>query len=279
MPTDEPWRMDNEYEDHEITSVKKEDGGWTITTDEGFSLYVKRTPENKKFVPKKGMNARYFGRGIGFPVRGIMLLYTSGEIAKVAKAQKSTKSLNLPARILYYRTDAEEEQRSRDWVRDDEKEKREEFEREKDDYFRRISALPAEFQRRFERFRKNNPEFDWKFGDYELFCCEEATRIAKHLGSKEAFEKAREEYRATKPEHPSGTAFLERVGFVLDDNHSGNTAGSALDLAKCYLVKPHLLPFMHGSIAVLVGCEKLGCPPPTEAEIAAAEIGAAGATP
>ena len=57
---------DMEYEDKTIVKTD----GQSITTDDGWSFLV---PESSPITPRAGMMARLYGRGIGYPVRGLDL--------------------------------------------------------------------------------------------------------------------------------------------------------------------------------------------------------------
>lgn len=62
---------DKQYEDSKIMNVEpSSDGGWFITRDEGWGFFV---PADSPIEPKVGMTARFYGKGIGFPVRGLFL--------------------------------------------------------------------------------------------------------------------------------------------------------------------------------------------------------------
>lgn len=77
---------DTEFEEAKIAEVRKEKGGWSISHDDGWSFFVR---EDSPIEPRKGMMARFYGRGIGSEVRG---LYLAG--VKV-----------------YYRTEAEDKEK------------------------------------------------------------------------------------------------------------------------------------------------------------------------
>lgn len=64
-------KEDNQYEEATITSVETtESGGWAIGRDDGWSFWV---PPESTITPKIGMKARFYGEGIGKPVRGLFL--------------------------------------------------------------------------------------------------------------------------------------------------------------------------------------------------------------
>lgn len=56
--------MDTEFRELEITEVN----GLKIVTDDGWSFMV---PESTTIVPKVGMSVRFYGKGLGYPVRGL----------------------------------------------------------------------------------------------------------------------------------------------------------------------------------------------------------------
>lgn len=69
-PTAATWPENDEmFRDETLTEVKPSGEGYEITDSEGWTLFV-RSPELK---PAVGMKARFYGRGIGYPVRGLFL--------------------------------------------------------------------------------------------------------------------------------------------------------------------------------------------------------------
>jgi hypothetical protein len=61
---------DPQFEDLVITKVREEKSGWSITRADGWSFFIKAS---SPVEPKVGMNARFYGDGIGRPVRGVYL--------------------------------------------------------------------------------------------------------------------------------------------------------------------------------------------------------------
>lgn len=122
--------------------------------------------------------------------------------------------------------------------------------------------LPKEFQERIERFNRlfsegtkdtNNPhnfEEDDLF-KYEIFCIEEAIKITEFIKDKETYESLLE--KSTTKSFYEFVESLKEKGLQLDDGHSGNTMRQSFSLAGCYLTVPELIPYMHGSLAPLVG--------------------------
>lgn len=61
---------DYQFEDTRVASVMKTERGWTVERADGWSFYV---PSDSQIAPEEGMPARFYGKGIGFPVRGLFL--------------------------------------------------------------------------------------------------------------------------------------------------------------------------------------------------------------
>lgn len=122
--------------------------------------------------------------------------------------------------------------------------------------------LPKEFQERIERFNKlfikgtldtenpHNFEEDELF-EYEMFCMTEAMKFAEFIKDEDTYDALLTE-ADTKSSYEF-VKFLKDKGLELDDGHSGNTMGSSFSLFLCYIKRPDLVPYMHGSLASLVG--------------------------
>lgn len=61
---------DDQFKDVHISKVKKTSNGWDITRSDGWSFYI---PSGSPIAPKEGMPTRFYGKGIGFSVRGVYL--------------------------------------------------------------------------------------------------------------------------------------------------------------------------------------------------------------
>ena len=147
---------DKQFEEHKLTGVRKSEKGWEITHD-GWTMFM----DECGITPKVGDVARYYGKGIGFTVRGLMI----------------------NGRVAFYRTEAEENARHEQWCRDQEAKRQEDFAKNRPQMDADYAALPAEFQRRLDRFRRNNSSFRWQHEPYELMVCKDAVLIAKTLES------------------------------------------------------------------------------------------------
>jgi len=190
---------DRQFEEACIIEVDRGESGWSIKRDDGWSFFV---PWDSPVEPKVGMLARFYGGGLGYTVRG----------------------LTLDGTTVYYRTEAEEAERLRLEIEENDRRRREEFERNRENHGRRIDALPEPLRKRFRAIQaKESDRHTWE--SYELFCCEQAVVIADALGSPDAVDRFRdqnwEEQKAAVP--------------GLDEGHSGGTFGGACRLAKFYL--------------------------------------------
>jgi hypothetical protein len=75
---------DDDYDETTVAKVRAEEkaGGWTIERGDGWSFFV---PKNSPVAPVPGMLARFYPKGIGFPVRGLFL--SGQEVFYRTKAQ------------------------------------------------------------------------------------------------------------------------------------------------------------------------------------------------
>lgn len=217
---------DLEYRDEVILSAEESQDGWTIALEDKSLFFVSK---EWGVEPHPGDTARFYGKGVGSPVRG----------------------LDINGQECYYRTPEEEAKRHAQWVRDFEAKKRAEFEKNKATLDEQYQKLPEVFQRRIDKFRTNNPNFRWKYEAYEMFVCTEAVRIAEALKTANAIRRWKE------------LEFDEQRRLVpnLSDDHSGNTFGASCFLALAYLEQPDIVVKQYGALAPLVGSEEYGCVP------------------
>ena len=195
---------DTQFEVHVLDKVRpyKDGGGWELGFDH---LGIGCPDDNCKVAPQVGETVKLFGRGFGYTVRGI----------------------EIGGRVYRYQTPEEEEEAHRQWVANLRREEQERWEKNKDSLLARVAALPDMFRDRLNGFLEKDPEFataGMGLG-YELFVCEQALEIAKHLGSVGAVEAFRNE----------GCEQQRVLVPTLDDGHSGNTFGMAVAFAKHYL--------------------------------------------
>lgn len=227
---------DQDYEEHQLVGVREENDGWELrmgdigATDGSMCFFLQKP---SPVTPETGQIVRCYGR-FGYPVRGIFL--------------NGVKS--------FYRTPAEQDEIHRKWCEEQERKRKEEFEKNREDMDRRVAALPEVFQRRIQKFRDNNPDFRWEYEPYELFTCEQAVLIANALRTPEK----------VKEYHDLPWEKQKELVPGLDDGHSGNTFGCACLLAHHYLTHQENVYREHGALVPLVGCIKYGCVHPLSEE-------------
>jgi hypothetical protein len=183
---------------------------------------------------QKGDVLRVYGRLFGF-VRGAALV-EYGAVSAVFRYMTAAQA---------------ESQRQRENAERKERQRRE-WEEKKDETLSRVARMPERFQRRFEFFMRR-PEWGPEFGLYEVFCMEEAIKIARICKTAERvawFAKA-------APAFQKGAA--DAADVKLSDDHSGNTFGAACHLAHGYLAETDSLFKFHGALCPLVGCKEYGC--------------------
>lgn len=147
----------------------------------------------------------------------------------------------------------------------------------------------ARFNRLFQAGTEDHHDFEHHFDNdgkpglfrYEMFCIETALAFAELLPTKEVFdsfiEKCEKEYKENLPEKyywESDDDYKERIetgptisnvitklceeypeNKIREEEHSGNTMGMSWLLYRTYLFSPELVPYMHGSLAPLIGDE------------------------
>lgn len=214
---------DTEYDAYILDKVIQCEGGWEISQN-GCVFFC----QDVGVIPHVGSKVRYYGRGFGYPIRG----------------------LDIDGKEVFYRTPDEEIARHKQMVLDADQKKRDKYEtvgktRLDADYM----SLPFVFQKRIDYFRNGNPDFRWKTEPYEMFTCVEAVLIAKTLGSAESI---------LKFKRSSWSVQIELVP-KLSNDHSGNTFDVACGLASLYLTNPESLYKAHGALCALVGCAEYGC--------------------
>ncbi len=217
---------DKEYEEGVLTDVTpyKSSDGWSVTSSNGWSCGVSA---EYGVIPKVGDDFVTWG-SIGRPIRG-----------------QAIRGI-----VLYYRTPDEqkvEDAKTSEKIR---AERVAEYEGKRSDFDRRVAALPDPLRERVEGFRAFKGE-GWRheFEPYEVFCCEEAVKIATHFNTADKIQKfAKMKYDAQKAAFPQ-----------MSDQHSGNTFGMSVRLAYHLAEHPELLAKEHGALCPLVGCESYGC--------------------
>lgn len=213
---------DTERHSFTLTRVEQyDDGAYEVQFDGGLSGLI----ESPDIEPKVGDEFTYwgskFGPRRGFAINGVVVEYMT------------------------------KEQQQEQWERENEKRRlkqKKEYAEALESNNERISKLPDVFQDRIELFREYSPDWGYLYEGYELFCCEEAMRLAEAFPTEEAL-----------------VAFAEldyngqQEAFASSDQHSGNTWGSSMLYARVYLTDPESIPLLHGAMCPLVGCKDYGC--------------------
>lgn len=230
MASNDRWRSDMEFEDHVLESVTRSGKGYELKQQGGWMLGI----DDPGWEPQAGDTARFFGKGFGYTVRGIVIFPKRGGMPLVVRYQTADEMQAEHAKQI--------------GERDAEKCREADAHRAENDA--RIAALPVKFQQRIARFRAGNPNFEWDHQPYELFTCEEAVKIAAALQASgmSAPDFGKLDWKEQKALVPT-----------LDDGHSGNTFGMAVRLAHWYLTRPENVAREHGALVPLVGCKDYGC--------------------
>lgn len=217
---------DTQFQESVIEKVRESGESYEITHN---GAWVIGCPKVEGLpAPKVGETIRTYGRGIGSTVRGIVV----------------------NGRVYRYQTEAEEKTAHEQRCREQEAEREQKFADSLPETDRRIAALPEMFRVRMEKFQRDGGhEFRRDYEGYELFCCEEAVKIATAL-------KDRSE---DVPAFAKLSWEQQKLIVDLDGGHSGNTFGMACRLAHWYLTRPENVAREHGALTPLVGCESYGC--------------------
>lgn len=219
---------DREFEESVIDRVEEHPDGYTLHHG-GWCIGCPRV-SGVDLVPKPGMTLRCYGSGIGYPVRGIVI---DGVVFRYKTAAQE-------------KTDFKAAQKKRD------REKQEKYAQDRPKLEARVAALPEAIRARFDKFASANPDFWPEYGEYELFTCEEAVKIAAAFkGDGPGLEEwvRMKDYKAQAARVPA-----------LSDGHSGNTFGMACRLAYRLVTDPAMAAKEHGALVGLVGCDAYGCP-------------------
>lgn len=223
MASDEVIAADTEYRDSTVVSVTEyPDKGFSFQDDDGYWLAMLPLAE----PPQIGDHVRFYGRGIGYTVRGVAF----------------------NGRVVHYRTEEEDRQRWQEEAEARRREKREALDRERAERDGRWAALPDPMKLRVLGFVERGGD-TWRaeFEPYELFVCEEAVKFAAVLGAETDWS-----------DRDAIEAKIKAAG-VESDQHSGNTYGAALRLAALLTVRPEAVPKEHGALCPLVGCVEQFC--------------------
>jgi hypothetical protein len=215
-------KTDTQFQLNKLSGVESnEKNQYTLNIDGGY--FCVSSPD---FVPKKGMSIKTYGKGIGYPIRGVII----DDV------------------VIYYLTEKEAEADFNRHLKTEKAKRVKAYNKNIKKIQADYDALPEIFRKRIDKFRKVNPDFKYEYESYEMFCCSEAVKIATTLKTVEAISDW-----AKLP-------YEEQKKMVdVDDGHSGNTFGCACGLAKLYIKSPEYVLLAHGALTPLVGCKAYGC--------------------
>jgi hypothetical protein len=223
-----PPASDRQYQRVRIERVDDEgDGRYGVLREDGWSLLV--GPSDIR--PEAGDTMRCYGLGVGHVVRGIVI------------EGKGT---------VRYQTEAEARDQHRREQEERDAKRQRELEEQVADRDLRVRELPQPLRLRVERFQSARANWRRDFEPYEVFVCEEAAKIAQHFEGENAVFRLNQwadlEYADQQRE------------LAVSDEHSGNTFGQAIVLARALLLgNDKLVVKAHGALCPLVGCEEYGC--------------------
>ncbi|MFA4971480.1 MAG: hypothetical protein WC683_02625 [bacterium] len=219
-PTDD----DTQFYDVECASTSQQDAGHfeLRVKDSGF---LRVSNPEKLPLPKRGEMVRFYGKGFGYPVRGV----ACGD------------------RVYYYQTQQEYEVERLREIAESKARKEKEFADKLPEWNARVEALPTHMRLRI-LFFMHKPGWGPEFGPYEMFCCETAAKIAAACKTVEA----------VKAFNDASNDEQRKVLADLSD-HSGNTFGYSVKLAVHLIREPEILYRIHGALCQLVSCEDYGC--------------------
>ena len=116
--------------------------------------------------------------------------------------------------------------------------------------------MPKEYQDRIERFNKlfiqatGKPFTEDELFEYELGCMQQSLAFVDYF--KDKSDQELEKLCDTNSMFEIIDQ-AEEGGCYIQDGHSGNSIGMSFRLFICYRKTPHLLKYMHGSLAPLIG--------------------------
>jgi hypothetical protein len=221
-------QADRQYETYTIRTAEpaEHDGEHyiEISTREGGCLLAANPDQHP--APAPGTACLFFGKGFGFPVRG------------VATADH----------VYYYKTARDFNAAERARALADDLKRRDDFNQKSGEFSAGVAMLPPIFQERIKGFIAHNADWAYQFGFYELHTCRMAAALIEHCRFEQAVEDL---YEATVEEQVAAIPELSEA--------SGNSAGMSFTLARLYFQDESLVLKMHGAMCRLVGCQSYGC--------------------
>lgn len=118
---------DTQYQSHILDAVYEDKDGWSVRSKDGWTLYV--TNKHCAAAPQAGEHMIVYGRGFGYPVRGV----------------------DIGGRVYRYMTEAQYEQAEIDERLAEKAKRLAEFVAGRAEFNRRVSALPIKLRERMEQ--------------------------------------------------------------------------------------------------------------------------------
>ena len=162
----------------------------------------------------------------------------------------------LNGKLLWYKSEAEMQADHQAWV-DDLNERRErDFERDRESLDAQYEALPWVLCKRIDRFRAANPRFRIEHESYEMFVCTQAAALAEWAEGQESPFNAIEVWEALDFDGQQSAVP------AWSGDHSGNTHGCAIGLARTMVTSTERAAVMPGAMTPLVGSADYSDPSP-----------------
>jgi hypothetical protein len=219
---------DKECEDQVLTNVTKRGDGYEL----GFGSMGFFVEAIEGHAPKPGQTVRFWG---GSVVRGFAVMPENDDQWPV---------------VYFYRSKEEQKAKHAEDNRKRAEERRKQYEEKgKAELLAAYDKLPVVFKKRLDDFKARVPDFGPEHEPYESFACSQAVLFADTLKTEA------ELVRFAKLDSDEQRKLVPG----LSEDHSGNTFGFAVMLARVYLAQPELVPKVHAAICPLLGCKEAGC--------------------
>lgn len=226
--------LDPEYTDDTLVSVKEEPKGYDVGMGYGGHTHFFLPKNETGIIPEVGDRVRFYGKGIGYTIRGAAIEGKGTVFYRTEKQQQELFEQQNKERLIKKQRQLDDSREERD---------------------ARINALPDLLNQRIVRFHLVRGE-NWRrdHETYELFVCEQAAVFYEHFKDQyKPQEKIDAWYKLDYEDQ-------RKVIPDLSDGHSGNSMGAATTLAHILLGdEPELVIKQHGALCGLTGCEEYGC--------------------
>lgn len=163
-----------------------------------------------------GLDKKY---GYKPKVGDVVILYSAGGC--------EVRGMKINGKQVFYKTQKQVDADHAAWCAKYHEQRRKLFQKEKKSLDKKYKSLPEPFRKRLDFFRNEDPNFRVESESYEMFCLTEAVKIAEAMKTPEEVVKFQK------------MTFDEQVKLAgIEEGHSGNTFGSACNLAYWLLKDP-----------------------------------------